>query len=330
MTPPNSPHSIHQAFVLGAGLGTRLKSLTANRPKPLIPVCGKPLISHAFDHLLGMGIRHLVVNTHHRATVYSQVYPASVYQGAQIDFVHEPVLLETGGGIKNVEPLLRGGIQNGASGGGAFIVYNGDILTDLPIEKAVAHHFRSGNEVTLVLRSKEQPRHIALDASGKVTDISNRLGVASGELFLFTGIYIVEPAFFSRIPADTKISVIPIFMEMIQEKTGLLGGVVVDEGTWWDLGTREQYLQLHRHLKAGEASKEKAPRCWIHPSARIAPSARLLGATSVGANVCIGENAILTDCIIWENATIEAGSVLENCIVTAGASVSGIHREEDL
>jgi len=320
-------HVIQRAFVLGAGLGTRLKSLTANRPKPLIPVCGKPLISHAFEHLAGVGIDQLVVNTHHCAEKYSELFPSASYDGLPIRFAHEEQLLETAGGIKNVEPLLRG---DGPAG--AFIVYNGDIFTDLPLERAVAHHFRSGNEVTLVLRSKEQPHHIALDEHGRVLDISNRLGISSGRLFLFTGIYIVEPAFFARIPADTKISVIPIFMQMIRE-SARLGGVVVDEGDWWDLGTREQYLELHRHLKAAEQAENgnrPHPRCWIDSSAKVAPSARLLGATSVGANVEIGANAALSDCIIWENAKIAPESVLKNCVVTAGAQVRGVHTDEDL
>ena len=321
--------SIKQAFVLGAGLGTRLKTLTAHRPKPLIPICGKPLISHAFDHLRALGISRLVINTHHCAEKYLRAFPGSLYEGARIEFTHEPLLLETAGGIKNAEPLLSGGPE-----GGAFIVYNGDILTDLPLDKAVAHHQNSGNEVTLVLRSKEQPLHIALDAAGRVVDIANRLGVVTDRAFLFTGVYIVEPAFFSRIPSHTKISVIPIFMDMIRQGAAL-GGVVVDEGHWWDLGTREQYLEIHRHLKTAESADNEQARGilrsqWIHPSARIAPSARLLGATSVGANASIGDNATLTDCIVWEDASISPGSVLENCVVTADTGVSGTHREEDL
>jgi NDP-sugar pyrophosphorylase family protein len=161
-----------------------------------------------------------------------------------------------------------------------------------------------------------------LNSSGRVTDIGHRLG-GPAPLFLFTGIYIVEPAFFARIPAQTKLSVIPIFMEMIKEGAAL-GGVVVDEGHWWDLGTREQYLQVHRHLNAaGDAP-------WVHPSARIAPSAQLIGATSVGAHSTVGENAILEDCIIWENATIQPGSSLKDCIVTAGATVGGTRADADL
>jgi NDP-sugar pyrophosphorylase family protein len=319
---PN-PSPIRQAFVLGAGLGTRLKTLTAHRPKPLIPVCGKPLISYAFDHVLALGVDRLVVNTHHCAEVYSRIFPEAAYRETPIQFAHEPVLLETAGGIKNVEPLLK---PNGK--GETFLVYNGDILSTLPLEKALAHHKASGNEVTLVLRSKESPHHVALGEDGKIVDISNRRGVKTGRLFLFSGIYLVEPAFFARIPAQTKLSVIPIFMQMIEEGAAL-GGVVVDEGNWWDLGTREQYLEIHRHLKSERIASIPSPE-WIAPSAWVASTAQILGATSLGANVAVGENAVLKDCVVWEGATIAAGSVLENCIVTAGAIVSGAHADADL
>src|SRR5215204_6109616 len=97
---------VRNAFVLGAGLGTRLKSLTLHRPKPLIPVCNRPLITYAFDHLLGVGVQRFIVNTHHRAEAYKAVFADRSYRGAPVELRHEPDILETAGGIKNVEDLL--------------------------------------------------------------------------------------------------------------------------------------------------------------------------------------------------------------------------------
>jgi NDP-sugar pyrophosphorylase family protein len=318
---------IKNAFVLGAGLGTRLRSLTARRPKPLIPVCNRPLITFAFDHLINAGVTKLVVNTHHRHEIYAQFFPEKKYRDVPIFFRHEEVLLETGGGIKNVEDLL---------GGDPFIVYNGDILTDLPVEKAVRHHIASGNEVTLVLRSSGGPLAISLDGeSGRITDIGSRLHAGVAGKFLFTGVYVVSPQFLTRIPAREKISVVPIFLEMIR-RGEKLGGIVLDEGDWWDLGTREQYLAVHRHIfdfgfRISDFGKtlECASPNWIHATASIAPTARILGATAIGAGAVVGENAELRDCIVWENAQIAAGSSLRNCIVTAGQRVEGTHADAD-
>jgi mannose-1-phosphate guanylyltransferase len=375
---------IRNAFVLGAGLGTRLRSITARRPKPLIPICGKPLITFAFDHLLENGVTNLVVNTHHCPEAYARHFPARTYRGVPIHFEHEEVLLETGGGIKNIEHLLRGG---------PFIVYNADVLTDLPIERAIAHHFERGNEVTMVLRSRGGPLHVALDeSSGRVTDIRRMLGTQPRAEFLFAGIYVVNPEFLARIPPETKISVIPIFLEMIRQ-SAQLGGIVIDDGCWWDLGTREQYLDVHRVLRAasqiaeGEHPKqchsersEESPTSfryqraarrkseilrsadsaqndtpfgntpprstppgntppapghsspwpvWIDPTASVSPAAIILGATVIGARAKIGGGAVLTDCIVWEDAEIAVGSTLEACIVTAAQRVSGTHRGAD-
>src|SRR5688572_7489800 len=98
---------IRTAFVLGAGLGTRLKSLTGCRPKPLIPVRNRPLIEYAFDRLLDIGIERLIVNTHWRADRYPEFFPNGKYGPAQLTLRHEaPNVLETAGGIWNVRDLL--------------------------------------------------------------------------------------------------------------------------------------------------------------------------------------------------------------------------------
>jgi NDP-sugar pyrophosphorylase family protein len=301
------------AFVLGAGLGTRLRPLTGNTPKPLIPICQKPLITFAFDRLIEAGITRFVVNTHHSAEAYAVEFPGSSYRGTPIDFRHEEVLLETAGGIKNVEDLL---------GGEPFVIYNGDVLCDLPVEEAIRRHFEAGNEVTMVLRSSGGPLQVAFDeGTGRVVDIAGRLGAAPGK-YLFTGIYVIDPAFFARIPPATKISVIPIFLDMIRSG-GKLGGIVLEEGGWWDLGTRGQYLAAHQRL-AGAAGLE-----WVHPTARIGSGVTIEGATVLGAGSEVGDGVTLKDCILWKGAKIASGSLLERCIITTGKEASGVHTDAD-
>src|SRR5690242_12726955 len=97
---------ITQAFVLGAGLGTRLRPLTDDLPKPLVPIFQKPLITFAFDHLIAFGIEKFIVNTHHLPERFAETFLENSYREIPITFVHEPVRLETGGGIKNIESLL--------------------------------------------------------------------------------------------------------------------------------------------------------------------------------------------------------------------------------
>src|ERR1700692_839488 len=94
---------VRKAFVLGAGLGTRLRPLTNLVPKPLLPIFGKPLITFALDHLRQAGIEKFWVNSHHLAEKFAAQFPRGEYNGASVELVHEPELLETGGGIKNIE-----------------------------------------------------------------------------------------------------------------------------------------------------------------------------------------------------------------------------------
>ena len=305
------------AFVLGAGLGTRLRPLTDRRPKPLIPVANRPLITHAFDHLIAAGIERFVVNTHWCAERYVEFFPDGNWRGRPITFVHEsPEVLETAGGIWNARTHLTDG---------PFIVYNGDILSDLKLAPALNAHRAAGNEVTLILRSHGGNTNVAFDAaSGRILDLRRALRPEFEPRHLFTGIYIVEPQFIARIPAGQKLSVVPVFHEMIRAGAKL-GGIVGDDGAWWDLGSRTEYLAVHAALAA--CATEKAP--WISPIASVSPNAKITGATAIAAGAKVGAGAVLHDCILWENATVAPGAKLTRCILADGATASGEHTDVD-
>lgn len=250
-----------KAFVLGAGLGNRLRPLTDQLPKPLIPFLHRPLITRAFDHLRGVGAREFIVNTHHLPERYAEAFPDNEYRGARITFRHEPVLLETAGGIANIADLVSDA---------PFIVYNGDILTDLPLAPLVKMHEESGNLVTLVLRSEGPTQHVAFDAErGLVTDIRGKLGTGDMGTHQFTGIYAVSPEFLRHLTPGKIESVVFPWLQAIQ-KGERIGAVMADEGRWWDLGDRESYLEAHRAF----LSADDVP---VSPEARVHDSAELRG-----------------------------------------------------
>jgi len=307
---------VHQAFVLGAGLGTRLRPLTDQLPKPLIPVFHRPLIEFAFDHLIDAGVRSFVVNTHHLPGAYGRAFPEARHAGAPIRFRQEsPERLETAGGIANVRDLL---------GNEGFLVYNGDILTDLPLERLLSAHRAAGNLVTLALRSTGPALHVALDRdSGRIADIHNRLGSGRTDGCLFTGVYVCEPEFHDWLTPGRVESVIPVFLRMIQAGAPL-GGVVIDEGRWWDLGSREAYLDAHRELHATGVGPA------LHPLARIADGAVLRGLNVIGPGAEVGAGAVLEDCLLWPGARVEPGARLAGCIVRSGVTVTGEHGQTDL
>ena len=303
-----------QAFVLGAGIGERLKPLTEQLPKPLVPVFHRPLITYAFDHLSASGVSRLVVNTHHIPEAYAQAFPEQSYKGTPIQFRNEsPMRLETAGGIANVRDLL---------GSEPFLVYNGDILTDLPLKPLLTEHRENGNLVTLVLRSHGPSLHIAFDPRrGLVTDIRNKLGTGDEGKYLFTGIYACDPAIHDWITPGKVESVIPIFLNMIRAGAKL-GAVVIDQGSWWDLGSRIAYLSVHSALNGmyGPA---------IDPAAQVEAGAVLRGINVIGAGAVIAAGAQLEDSIVWPGGRVQAGAELKRCIVRSGITAAGSAEDVD-
>ncbi|MEP6975218.1 MAG: sugar phosphate nucleotidyltransferase [Spartobacteria bacterium] len=305
---------IDQAFVLGAGLGKRLRPLTEEIPKPLVPVFEKPLITFALDHLAAAGVQSFVINTHHLPEAFETYFAGENYRGFPVRLVHEPVLLETGGGIKNAQPWL---------GEKPFLVYSGDVLTDLALAPLIEEHLRSGNDVTLALRVTGLAANVAF-RDGRVIDIGNRYGHAGN--FDYANVSVWNPEIFARIPAGQKVSFIPIVGEWIGAG-GKIGGVIADQGHWYNLGSPAEYLAVHRTIvhenwRPASVSDPDWPRC-VASDAIIEPSAQVRGCSSVAAGCKIGAGAIVEDSILWSGAQIASNAKLTRCILRTGRTAEG-------
>jgi NDP-sugar pyrophosphorylase family protein len=231
--------NINTAFILGAGLGTRLMPLTEKIPKPLLELGGRPIITYAMEHLRAVGIQRFIINTHHCAEKYAEAFPEKNWKGIPITFRNEPVLLDTAGGIKNIEDLIADDER--------IIVYNGDIITNLPIAPLVDKHFAGQTEVTLALRSRGPLLNVNVDKEGFVCDIRHILKNEGIKSCLFAGIYIVEKSFLKRLTAGKIESIVLPLVEMIKENPRSVGAVVIDDGNWYDLGTVEEYQRLNQY-----------------------------------------------------------------------------------
>lgn len=299
--------AVRTAFVPGAGLGKRLRPLTEFRPKPLVPVRNRPLITYVLDALIDVGIERFVVNTHHCADAYEWLLGAE-YRGREIRYIHEPVLLETGGGLWNARELF---------GREPVLVHNGDVLASLNLAGLLETHAAEGKEVTALLRSSGGPLHVLFDRRTKrMRDVRNALGAEGGIDTLFAGAYVVEPAFIDRIPPGEIISVVPVFLDML--KNGVpIAGFLDDSGSWADLGDRASYLDAHRGAVL------------VDPTARLGADAELRGFAAIGADAEIGDGAVLEDCVIWEGAKIASGARLRGCIVRDHREASGTHADTD-
>ena len=300
---------IRKAFILGAGLGTRLRPLTEQLPKPLVPLFHKPLAEWAMEACARAGAEEFAINTHHLPEAWrlendrwarvdgpgtqggnGLASRRGTWRGHPVEFFHEPELLETGGGIRNLAAWIAGE---------PVLVHNGDIFSSMPLDRLVEAHAKSGNLATLAVRSDGPARHLAID-DGLVIDIRHQLGRAEGT-HLFTGVYVFSPGLLDFI-GDGKISVIPAFLELA--RLGKLGAVVLDEGQWFDLGDLPSYLAAHRELALADP---------IHPQAEISPRAKVERSV-VGPGATVGAGAEVVDSVVWPGARVAEGERLVSAV----------------
>jgi NDP-sugar pyrophosphorylase family protein len=239
-----------------------------------------------------------------------------------VTLVHEPELLETGGGIKNVEPFL---------GNKPFIAYSGDILSDVNLEPLIENHLRGQNHVTLGLRRNTGLGAGVVMRNSRVIAISNEFN--PDENFDYANVSVWNPEIFPRIPPHQKVSFIPILIEWMSQG-GRIGGVVLDDGHWFNIGSRSEYLEVHRIIsrerwKPGYVKAIEWPQA-VAKTAILDAAAELRGCSVVGEHCRVGAGAVLEDTILWPNAEIASKSQLHGCIVRSGKKVSGIHRNIDI
>ena len=231
------------AFILGAGLGLRLRPLTEKCPKPLLDLGGRPIMTYAMDRLLSVGVERFIVNTHHMPEVYREKFPDLQWRGHPVILRHEPVLLDTAGGLKNIEDLIERDE--------AILCYNGDIYADLPLQRILDFHNQKRPLATLLLRSEGPLPNVAFDGKERLCDIRDVLGIQGVRNCHFTGIYTVETSLLRHIAAGKAESIIAVLLDRMRNNPGSVAGIVIDEGIWHDIGSPEAYRAVQQ-AAAGE------------------------------------------------------------------------------
>src|SRR5262249_10387998 len=229
-------------------------------------------------------------------------------------------LLETGGGIKNLESRMEGE---------PFIVYSGDILTDVAIERLLEAHFTKQNEVTLVLRSTGLSSDIRwCSDTGQILELFGDLKTDSAATYDFAGISVWNPSVFARIPENTKISFVPIIVEWLKSG-GKIGGLLLEENHWFNVGTRAEYLRLHQFIAnegwlPGYVRDSEWP-VRIERSAKVFATSRIEGASYVGDDCRVASDALVKDSILLPGSSVGSGVSLRSCIVGGTGVLTGAY-----
>jgi mannose-1-phosphate guanylyltransferase len=309
---------IEKAFIFAAGVGTRLLPLTGVLPKPLLPVCGKPLLRFALEHLRDVGVRSFGLNTHHLADAFDPHLEAARRDGFAITRFHEQTLLNTGGALVNARAWI---------GADPVLVHSGDLLTDVDLTRLMKAHVHEGAEVTLGLRHTGLAAQVAFDpASGRVVDIRSTLGVDAPQGLDYANVGVVNGRVLEGCEAVPR-SLVALVLDALH-RGAAVGGVLLDDRRWFNVGTRWDYLELHRTLNSG---------CW-HPAFLPADSWQKPGAagccaatsaTWVAPDARVGVDVELHDTVVWSGSDIAPGTCLNRCVVAGRAVGPGTFFEED-
>ncbi len=218
-----------KAMILAAGLGTRLLPLTERLPKPLFPVAGEPVLGRMIRACKAAGASGVVVNLHHLSGMVER-YLAENDFGVPVKAVFEPVLLDTGGGMRNVRDFF---------GDEPFLVVNADIVTEIDLGAVADFHRAHGDPATLVLHDFPRFNSVVTE-DGRVTGFRRKPVPPGEKLLAFTGIQMVSPEIFAYIPEGVPYSSIAAYEAMIEDGR-TVRAMILDSPFWHDMGSFEGY-----------------------------------------------------------------------------------------
>ena len=292
------------AMVLAAGLGTRLRPLTFEIPKAVVPVLGRPLCAHALDFLRGHGADSFLLNLHHLPEVARARVDAWVAGRFPVRYAVEPEILGTGGGIGNAAAFLRGG---------TFLAANADVIARFPIAEALARHRQTGALATLVVFPDPAKRYTPVRVREDGTIAGFGPGAAQAPFEgLYTGYQIAEPELLDHIPRGRPSCIVRDTYEPLIGR-GAPVFAYRTSGTFLDFGTPADYLAGVIALLEEQSGPAGA---FVHPGAAVAPDALLRSAAVVEEGAVVGSGATVRRAIVWPGASVPPGATLEIGILT--------------
>ncbi len=324
---------------MAGGEGTRLRPLTLGLPKPLVPMCGRPMMEYIISSLKELKIEETFVTLHYLGWQIQSYFGAGEKFNLKISYSYEEKPLGTAGCVK----LLEGKLDD------TFLIVSGDSLTDIDLKTAIKEHKKKKAIASIILTRVKNPLEygvVITDSDGYVSRFLEKPGWE--EVFsdtVNTGIYVMEPEIFKYIPEDTVFDFSKDLFPKLMEKGKKIAGIIAS-GYWCDVGNLQQYKQAHldileRKVKVnlpGNLLKkglicgnftEISPTAKINPpvfvgnNCKIKANCLIEDFTIIGDNVIIEEGSEISRCIIWSNAYIGKKSNLNGSIICKGVTLEG-------
>lgn len=320
-----------KAVILVGGQGTRLRPLTVTVPKPMLAVANRPFLEHTLEYLKGQGIDDIILSMGYRSDVIERHFGDGTGYGVNLTFVVEASPLGTAGGVKNVAHLLSG----------PFVVFNGDILTDLDLRAMIAFHQRRGAMATISLTPVDDPTAYGLVETGADGRVHRFLEKPRPEdittNLINAGTYILEPEVLDLIP-EGKYHLFErgVFPDLLARRDPIFG--FRSDSYWIDIGTPSKYLTVNRDILLGRIERLRAglglangirlgQGVVVDPTAtvtgpailgdgvRIEAGARISGPVAIGEGCTIGPGGTVEEAILWPGVRLGArvkvnGSIL--------------------
>ena len=331
-----------KAVILVGGQGTRLRPLTYNTPKPMVPVLNVTFLEHVIRNLKEHNVTKIVMAQHYLAASIKDYFGDGSKLGVKLYYVIEESPMGTAGAVKNVEDFLDS----------TFFVLNGDIFHNRDFTAMLEFHRRHRAKATLVLSPVEDPTIYGVVETDKRSRVVRFTEKPKPEEvttnMINAGTYVLESEVLQRIPPDTKFTFEhEVFPQMLAD--GLPVYAYPTNNYWMDTGTPEKYLQLHRDLLSGKydgSTLEKdvttGKGCKIHPTVKIRgkivigdnciidSGVKFTGPVVIGPSCKIGEDTAIKDSVVWHDSTIgkrvtiKSSILADNCKIGDGCSLTDV------
>jgi len=241
-----------RAMILAAGLGTRLRPLTNDRPKALVEVAGHTLLEITLRRLGSFGIREVIVNVHHFAGMVVDYLRSNNNFGMRVEISHEDVLLDTGGGLKKAAWFFLD------DGGDSFILHNVDVISTVDLRPMIGLHSESGALATLAVQDRETSRYLLFDdhnqlcgrRAGRDGSLEMVRPAADLKALAFSGVHVISTRMFGMMTEEGAFSIVNSYLRLSAQGENI-GAFPADRYYWRDLGKPENVAQAARDVEAG-------------------------------------------------------------------------------